>query len=219
MSIYLGNTEIGQIYLGNTEISEAYLGSTKVFENNPTPPPYDAKIEYLRSTGMQYVKTNINGNARIIGCAQSSSINGSSTTLISSNNLGNSGCWYGEALSTTKWGVGGGEGNYSNVLSTTKATFDIDFGATEITGTVNAESISRTIQVNRSEWSIFASSTGGYAFSGKVFYIKIYKDNSLVRDFIPVRVGSTGYMYDKVSGQLFGNAGTGDFILGNDINT
>lgn len=32
MSIYLGNTEIGQIYLGSTEISEAYLGSTKVFE-------------------------------------------------------------------------------------------------------------------------------------------------------------------------------------------
>lgn len=32
MSIYLGNTEIGQIYLGNTEISEAYLGGTKVFE-------------------------------------------------------------------------------------------------------------------------------------------------------------------------------------------
>ena len=32
MSIYLGNTEIGQIYLGNTEISEAYLGSTKVYE-------------------------------------------------------------------------------------------------------------------------------------------------------------------------------------------
>ena len=32
MSIYLGNTEIGQIYLGSTEIGEAYLGSTKVFE-------------------------------------------------------------------------------------------------------------------------------------------------------------------------------------------
>jgi hypothetical protein len=38
----------------------------------------------------------------------------------------------------------------------------------------------------------------------------------LVRDFIPVRVGNVGYMYDKVSGQLFGNSGTGNFILGPD---
>lgn len=27
-----------------------------------------------------------------------------------------------------------------------------------------------------------------------------------------------GYMYDKVSGQLFGNQGTGNFILGADKN-
>ena len=35
-------------------------------------------------------------------------------------------------------------------------------------------------------------------------------------DLIPVRVGQVGYMYDKVSGQLFGNVGTGDFGLGPD---
>lgn len=32
MSIFLGNTEIGQIYLGSTEISEAYIGDAKVFD-------------------------------------------------------------------------------------------------------------------------------------------------------------------------------------------
>lgn len=48
--------------------------------------------------------------------------------------------------------------------------------------------------------------------------VKIYKDNTkLVRDFIPVRVGQVGYMYDKISGQLFGNQGTGSFILGSDV--
>ena len=36
-------------------------------------------------------------------------------------------------------------------------------------------------------------------------------------DLIPVRVGTTGYMYDKVSGQLFSNNGTGSFTLGQDI--
>jgi hypothetical protein len=44
----------------------------------------------------------------------------------------------------------------------------------------------------------------------------MFDNDILVRDFIPVRVGTTGYMYDKVSGQLFGNSGTGEFILGAD---
>ena len=35
-------------------------------------------------------------------------------------------------------------------------------------------------------------------------------------DLLPVRKGNIGYMYDRVSGELFGNAGTGDFIIGPD---
>lgn len=50
----------------------------------------------------------------------------------------------------------------------------------------------------------------------KIYWVKIYDGDTVVRDFIPVRVGTTGYMYDKVSGQLFGNNGTGNFILGPD---
>ena len=42
------------------------------------------------------------------------------------------------------------------------------------------------------------------------------KNSSLVADFIPIRKGNIGYMYDRVSGQLFGNAGTGAFIIGPD---
>lgn len=47
--------------------------------------------------------------------------------------------------------------------------------------------------------------------------LSITKNDTLVRDFIPVRVGTNGYLYDKVSGTLFGNEISGDFTLGNDI--
>ena len=60
------------------------------------------------------------------------------------------------------------------------------------------------------------SSGDSNMFIGRFYAIKIWEDNALVRDMIPVRKGTTGYMYDKVSGNLFGNSGTGDFILGND---
>jgi hypothetical protein len=69
---------------------------------------------------------------------------------------------------------------------------------------------------------IFALVAGGVAS----YYSKarlrgdtiFYYNDSIVLDLIPVRVGTIGYMYDSVSGTLFGNAGTGDFILGPDIN-
>lgn len=45
---------------------------------------------------------------------------------------------------------------------------------------------------------------------------KIYKNGVLIRDFVPCRDGQTPYMYDRVSGELFGKNGHGSLILGND---
>jgi hypothetical protein len=59
---------------------------------------------------------------------------------------------------------------------------------------------------------------GGKIAQVRLFGVQIYdSNNNLVRDFIPVRKGNVGYMYDRVSGQLFGNQGTGEFVLGADI--
>jgi hypothetical protein len=58
----------------------------------------------------------------------------------------------------------------------------------------------------------------GYEGSFKCYSFKIYDTDgtTLLRDFIPVRKNGVGYLYDRVSGELFGNAGTGDFVLGPD---
>lgn len=56
-------------------------------------------------------------------------------------------------------------------------------------------------------------------FTGKIYYFRI-TDRSTGNDkafFIPVRIGQVGYLYDKMSGQLFGNQGTGAFLLGPDV--
>lgn len=63
---------------------------------------------------------------------------------------------------------------------------------------------------------------GGYNNSGgawRCYYVQLRKDGLLVRDFIPVRVGRAGYLFDRVSGEYlpFGNKGTGSFVLGPDI--
>ena len=51
----------------------------------------------------------------------------------------------------------------------------------------------------------------------RLYNVELLKNGVKLRDFIPVRVGEVGYMYDQVSGELFGNAGSGSFILGPDI--
>ena len=49
----------------------------------------------------------------------------------------------------------------------------------------------------------------------KIFYFKIYDNDTLVRDFIPViDWNMKPCMYDKVSGELFYNKGTSDFVAG-----
>lgn len=63
---------------------------------------------------------------------------------------------------------------------------------------------------------LFASSPNRFPLKCRLKSVKIIIDDVLRFDAIPVRVGQVGYMYDKVSKQLFGNAGTGKFILGAD---
>jgi len=49
-----------------------------------------------------------------------------------------------------------------------------------------------------------------------IYNYSAIRNGKLVVDMIPVRIGTVGYMYDRVSGKLFGNSGTGEFILGPD---
>ena len=51
----------------------------------------------------------------------------------------------------------------------------------------------------------------------RIYYYRIYNSGVLVRDFIPVRNGQTGFMYDRVTGALFPNEGSGSFTLGPDL--
>ena len=61
-------------------------------------------------------------------------------------------------------------------------------------------------------------------FIGRIYLFKAWQNGTLVRDFIPIRFTnedgeSEGAMFDKASGQLYRNAGTGAFITGPDKTT
>ena len=61
-------------------------------------------------------------------------------------------------------------------------------------------------------------------FIGRIYSFKAWQNGTLVRDFIPVRFAnedgaSEGAMFDKASGELYLNAGTGAFVIGPDKTT
>ena len=56
----------------------------------------------------------------------------------------------------------------------------------------------------------------GNQMTGRIYRWRYWEGGVLKQDFYPVRVGEDGYMYDKVSGVLFSNQGTGEFIIGPD---
>lgn len=70
----------------------------------------------------------------------------------------------------------------------------------------------------------FGSHTTSLApLKAKVFAVKLWMQGALVRNFVPVRFLNDngvqeGALYDKVTGELFKNSGTGTFMIGPDKN-
>lgn len=63
------------------------------------------------------------------------------------------------------------------------------------------------------------SVNGSFNFVGKFYYLKIYSNGVLVKDFIPVKRKSDNVicLYDKVSKTFFTNSGTGSFAEGQEL--
>lgn len=75
-----------------------------------------------------------------------------------------------------------------------------------------------TVSTNPTTLKLYCRADLAQKSTLRIYSFQLYIDASKIIDYIPVRVGTTGYLYDKVSGELFGNQGTGAFILGPDKN-
>ena len=58
----------------------------------------------------------------------------------------------------------------------------------------------------------------GYAYcNGRLYYVKLHNGSNIVRDFIPCKdENNVGYMFDTLSHTLYANAGTGSFVVGDE---
>ena len=227
-------------YVGDT----IYQTTTCESGSSITPPTPPAKngytfvgwkeyipIEYLESTGTQYIDTGVvlNSNSKI-----------RVKFLVKEF--------------TTSMGIFGTRGNYtSNNISVTynpierkvyvdfnngshssyRITSDLSYNHTAVAESskfariiysedesiIIAQNTNICTQIYNSSKTAFLfaanSSDLPAAFVGIIYFAQIYDNDVLVRDFIPVldRNG-TPCMFDKVEGKFYYNAGTGQFIAG-----
>lgn len=220
----LGNKSISDLFIGQKAATKAFLGQKLVWQK-ATGLPYDAEVEYLESTGTQWIDTRIYPSSSMsvevmykISSAQLNTCIFSARTSATSNSFS---IWndinghyrfdYTASYADNKDGPSSIVGSY--------VTLKKDGNRNYVNGIETAANTAKTFSCVQTAY-LFAMNNGGVAdffVSAMCASCKIWDNGVLVRDFVPVRVGGVGYMYDRVSKQLFGNQGSGNFIVGPDV--
>ena len=222
------NMIMREIDVQSSPIQVAYQNMIDNYDVTIANASFDAEIEYLESSGTQYINTNA-----IVKNETIYDIKAQITQLQETAPLGGENFFIGtmsanNASYTLRCLVNGdniiiqrGEFALNGVVFIPKDTnWHTYYNSKTLCKIDNTTGVpSYTITDNDLKIFLFKQNRDGSANKDsycRIAYCKIWDGSTLVRDFIPVRKGTTGYMYDKVSGNLFGNSGTGDFILGND---
>ena len=195
------------------------------------PLPYDAEVEYLESTGTQYIDTGLVWDSGEWDCrAVITALSSYHENYVISQHSPGQGVMYAFVYIHEY---------FANIAyrNKTAGSFKVPSGFWGKTYEWNAHytnghqtlSIGDLATMSANEvWVSGATQEGMRIIIGGVRSygnkatgirfgrIRIEHENILAIDFIPVRVGTVGYMYDRVSGQLFGNQGTGAFVIGPD---
>jgi hypothetical protein len=184
----------------------------------PVETPEMTELEYIESTGTQYINTGYNPNGYMKYEFQ---ITNSSTT----------GCIFGAYNSS--WT--NGNGYYTNIVANSSQNNWFHYYSNTDTGV--ASSANETVTINRGSIQINGATATGvsnttfnityptYIFGGnttgkitqptsfRLHYFKMYDNGVLVRDFIPaLDAKNKPCLYDKITGLFFYNQGGGEFL-------
>ena len=192
----------------------------RMFRNSGGSPAYQ-KIEYLENTSSCFIDTGFSPNQDNFRCVVKVernnydidryilNVNSSIINLCSIVWRGGNSYWRYKGTSSTE--------------SLAPGTYVLELGnPSKINGVEFSINGNKSFIGNTEHLTLFArvnsdNPSGTSFLVGKIYYVQMYYGDTLVMNLVPVRIDTTGYMYDTVSGQLFGNAGTGDFTLGPDI--
>ena len=217
---WYSDSDLTQIWNFNTVV---YEDMTLYAKWRDTELPYDAEVEYIGSNGgetSEYINVGIIPSTQTRCKIKCANTKGNTSQIIGSS--GGNYSYYQCAFYKNGLSLSPGSSYDKTQLGLVLNTpYEIDFNCNSshdvlLDGTKIGIT---TAQPNGNLW-IFRRGQSGIPSYVNLYSMQIYQDfTNLIFDLIPVRKDGVGYMYDRVSRQLFGNSGTGNFILGPDKNS
>ena len=179
------------------------------------------ELEYIKSTGTQFINTNFkpNQDTRMVLKARLISISGE---------LGFAGQRYNSSVQAFAWlSISGSLRSYYNNNYDLAGPADTEIHIYDknknITYIDEEQVCTATYTTFKGDFSIYLCAchdeTGSVLKSSSAVYeCQIYDDGTLVRNYIPcINPSSEVGLYDTVNNTFYGNAGTGNFIAGPEV--
>lgn len=184
--------------------------------------PYDAEVEWIGGDKNSWIDTGLIANSNLSVEIDFFAVGSGSDFTMGAISKDSPYVRYHFGNGNTDYGVGeviSSDGEF-NVRHVNKMIPSLGYF---IDG-IKKKSFNQVFDIGISYW-IFGRNSLNKTLSTlgthRIFSAKFYNEDVICEDLIPVRftnsLGQTeGAMYDRVSGQLFCNAGTGAFIIGPD---
>lgn len=230
-----GNTTVSANNDGTASITRPVTGGGTETRGLVVAPPYDAEIEWLEADGSQEIDTGVhlepftNGSAiemrrhfvaRYINGSAQKFVEGQGTLIGRSVKLS-----FGVPSTTSEglqnWPIVASIGNSQSLSTglTYSQICDKDH-VFRIETEANGAGAKFYFDGTSVDWGEFVNGSGTSSLQfrvfngvdsnstrscGRIYYVKLWDAGVLVFDGYPVRKNGLGYLYDKVSGILFGN--------------
>lgn len=187
---------------------------TSICTSSPSGQPYDCEIEYIENTGGSYIDLGIKPNntteLRVDFKPMAKEADYGYPVLGVDYSAFNISCYYGYLVYIYVKGksicsFSGGD--------RTRRVLEIKDGIASV-GSNAQEYSPPEFQCTRSCLLFATRKPDGTLYKAAKY--RIFSCSIANLDLIPVRKGTVGYMYDRNSGRMFGNIGTGAFVLGPD---
>lgn len=183
------------------------------------PLPYDAEVEYIESTGTQWIDTGVaEGNPSKVAVEIDCDRNPFCGFSHQNKTVGT---WVGLGYNSAWWGNFSNRFQYTDSGARQLLKWDGSKGFSQdgilkktFTSTVGTDSISNTTWGLLCVYNFDVNARGVRA--GKIYGARIWVNGAIVRDLVPVRVGTAGALYDRVSGTLFYSATSTPLVAGPD---
>jgi uncharacterized repeat protein (TIGR02543 family) len=208
---------------------------TITLENISNIPSDYTELEYIESTGTQYIDTGIKGNQnskaelkyqyyQISDIFGSGRIFGSRSDIAINSFVIGTNSGYSDTSSTFFMGYGNQKSRHLNTYPEldTWFTFIFDRLNQKINGEEDVAGYDYEIFETPQNLKLFYfdSATPGKSYGiGRLAYAKLWDGNTLIRNFVPAKNSSDIVgLYDMVSDTFFTNSGTGTFFAGPVVN-